>query len=176
MERNISPGLATGHQRRELTPPGPGRTIVLVNGFGSLRFVPERCLPLLGLACLLTACGGSGGSGTSPNAPSIANLRVSYSPPSPALGQATQISFIVDVVDPDGDWVGGSCRFTSGSGDLPIQPSGLPANATSGTAVCILAEAFGNSTVQVDLAVVDRAGHLSNILSGLVNIERPSRP
>ena len=101
---------------------------------------------------------------------------MSYSPPSPALRQATQISFIVDVVDPDGDWVGGSCRFVSGNGDLPIQPSGLPANATSGTAVCILSEAFANSTVQVDLAVVDRAGHLSNVLSGLVNVEGPSRP
>jgi hypothetical protein len=134
-----------------------------------------RCLLLLGLAGLLAACGGSGsGSGTSPNAPTITNLRVSYSPPNPVKGQATQVSFIVDVVDPNGDWVGGSCVFISGNGDLPIQASGLPPNALTGTAICTLAEAFGNSTVRIDLAVRDRAGNLSNVLSGEVNIERPS--
>jgi hypothetical protein len=101
---------------------------------------------------------------------------VSYSPASPAVGQATQISFIVDVVDPDGDWVGGSCVFVSGSGSLPIQDSGLPSNAPSGTAVCVLSEPFGNSTVRVDLAVVDRAGNGSNTLSGMVVIEGPRRP
>jgi len=131
---------------------------------------------LLGLACLLVACGSGGGGGTSPNSPTITNLRVSYSPAQPVVGQAIQVSFIVDVVDPDGDWVGGSCVFTSGSGQLPIQASGLPPNATTGTAVCVLSELFGNSTVTVDLAIVDRAGHLSNVLSGRVIIEAPHRP
>jgi hypothetical protein len=136
-----------------------------------------RCLLLLGLAGLLAACGSSGGgTGTSPNAPTITNLRVSYSPPNPVKGQATQVSFIVDVVDPDGDWVGGSCVFISGSGDLPIQTSGLPPNALTGTAICTLAEPFGNTTIRVDLAVRDRAGNFSNTLSGELNIEGPSRP
>ena len=57
----------------------------------------------------------------------------------------------------------------------PANPGvGAAPNALTGTAICTLAEAFGNSTVRIDLAVQDRAGNLSNVLSGEVNIERPS--
>jgi hypothetical protein len=104
--------------------------------------------------------------------PTIANLRVSYSPSNPFTGQTIQVGFIVDVVDPDGDWVLGSCRFVTGAIlDLPIQTSGVPTNATSGTAACFLNEVFQNNTVRIDIVVVDQAGHQSNVLIGLVNLE-----
>jgi hypothetical protein len=37
--------------------------------------------------------------------------------------------------------------------------------------VCGLVQIFQNETVQIDLTVVDQAGHQSNIVSGLVNLE-----
>lgn len=132
----------------------------------------ERWLLHLGLIFLLAACGSDGGSGPS-NAPTISNLRVSYTPPSPGPGTVTQVQFIVDVVDPDGDWVLGRCRFVTGNQvELPIQTvAGVPANAPSGTATCVLVEVFADDTVQVDLTVVDQAGHQSNVLSALVTLE-----
>jgi hypothetical protein len=85
----------------------------------------------------------------------------------------TEIGFIVDVVDPDGDWVLGRCQFVTGDQlALPIQTApGVPTSATSGTATCFLVETFSNSTVRADLTVVDQAGHQSNVLSGLVTVE-----
>jgi hypothetical protein len=91
----------------------------------------------------------------------------------------TQVQFIVDVVDPDGDWVRGLCRFVTGDQlELPVETPapGLPSNATSGTAVCGFVEIFQNETVEIDLTVVDQAGHQSNIVSGLVNLEGQRTP
>lgn len=123
---------------------------------------------LFGPILLLGACGGGGGAGPSnPNAPAIANLRVSYTPSNPLEGAPVQIAFFVDVVDPDGDWVNGTCQFTTADQiALPIAVGpGVPANATSGTATCLLIETFQNEWIRVDLTVVDRAGNQSNILS-----------
>ena len=143
-----------------------------MNGPGSSGTgLAGRWLPV-GLAILLAACGSDGGSGSSSNAPTISNLRVSYTPPNPFTGQVVQVGFIVDVVDADGDWVLGHCRFVTGNVlDLPIQTSGLATNATSGTALCPLNETFLNSTVRIDMVVVDQAGHQSNVVSGTVNLE-----
>ena len=141
---------------------------------GSSRIGPLWGLRPLGLALLVAACGSGGGSGSSSNGPTISNLRVSYSPGNPAPGSPTRVQFIVDVVDPDGDWVLGQCRFvTVDQLVVPVETPapGLPSNATSGTAVCGLVEIFQNDTVQIDLTVVDQAGHQSNIVSGLVNLE-----
>ena len=129
---------------------------------------------VVGLGLFAAACGGGGGTGPSPNAPTISNLRVSYSPPVPLRGVTMRVQFVVDVVDADGDWVPGQCHFVTGNQlVVPVQTPapGLPSNATSGTAVCEIIDVFDDETVQVDLAVVDQAGHQSNILSGLVQLE-----
>ena len=135
----------------------------------------------LALAFLLAACGsgGGGGSGPSPNAPRIENLRVSYVPANPVPGVVTQIGFIVDVVDSDGDWVNGRCHFVTGDQlVLPIRTAaGVPTNATSGTATCFYTAAFQGEDNRVDLAVRDRAGNQSNVLTAAVTLERiRSRP
>jgi hypothetical protein len=132
---------------------------------------PRRLLASL-LLPLLAACGSGGGTGPSPNAPSISNLRISYSPDNPIAGTVTQFGFIVDVVDPDGDWVLGRCQFVTGDQlALPIQTApGVPASATSGTATCILVATFEDESVRIDLTVVDQAGHQSNVLSALVTL------
>jgi hypothetical protein len=90
-----------------------------------------------------------------------------------------RVQFVVDVVDADGDWVPGQCHFVTGNQlVVPVQTPapGLPSNATSGTAVCEITDVFDDETVQVDLAVVDQAGHESNILSGLVQLEGRRAP
>ncbi len=138
-----------------------------------------RRLLVVGLGLFAAACGGGGGTGPSPNAPTISNLRVSYSPPVPLRGVTMQVQFVVDVVDADGDWVPGQCHFVTGNQlVVPVQTPapGLPSNATSGTAVCEIIDVFDDETVQVDLAVVDQAGHQSNILSGLVQLEGRRAP
>ena len=151
-------------------------TIKTVNRFGSPRLGLERGLLLLGVTVLLAACGGSGSSTAASSAPSIANLRVSYVPSTPIVGQPAQVVFFVDVVDPNGDWVGGSCLFLAGNVELPIQTSGLPANATSGTAQCVLNETFTNIPLKVQMVVVDKAGNQSNTLSGTVSVEGRRQP
>jgi len=130
----------------------------------------------LGLLPLLVACGTTSNSTTSStNAPTISNLRVAYVPAPPVTGQAVQVVFFVDVSDPNGDWVGGTCSFTSSSVNVPIQAPGLSATATSGTGQCVTSGTFTNTTVQVSLVVVDRAGNESNTLTGSVNVERPDQ-
>jgi hypothetical protein len=141
----------------------------------SLRTDLVRRLLPLGLMPLLVACNGSGSSTTAPNAPTISNLRVGYVPTTPVKGQPVQIVFLVDVVDPNGDWVGGTCSFISGAGNVPIQAPGVPTNATSGTGQCVVAGTFTNTSVEVDLVVIDQAGKQSNVLSGLVSVERPGQ-
>jgi len=93
-------------------------------------------------------------------------------------GTLIQVTFLVDVTDPDGDWVGGQCEFTTGDQlVVPVQTTGLPANATSGTALCSFIETFENDTRLIDIRLVDRAGHQSNVISALADIEgrRPRR-
>lgn len=146
-----------------------------MDGF-STRLNLVRRLLLLGLLPLLVACNGNSGSTTSSaNAPTISNLRVGYVPATPVKGQSVEIVMFVDVVDPNGDWVGGTCNFTTGSGTVAIEAPGLAANATSGTGQCVVTETFANTTVTVELAVVDRAGNQSNILTGSVQVERPGQ-
>ena len=120
-----------------------------------------------------------GSAAVSPNAPTISNLRVSFAPDNPVLGAPTRVQFIVDVVDPDGDWVLGLCRFVTGDQvevSVETPAPGLPSNATSGVAVCAQVVIFLNQPYVIYLTVVDQAGHQSNIVSGLVNLERrPAR-
>jgi len=121
----------------------------------------------LGLALLAAACGSDGGSGSSANAPNISNLRVTYTPGNPSPGVQTQVTFLVDVVDADGDWVGGQCDFVTGNElVVPVLTQGLPANATTGTAFCSFIETFQNEARLIDLRLIDRAGHGSNVLEG----------
>jgi len=138
-----------------------------VNECGSSGTGLSRRWLLPGLALVLAACGGSGGTGSSANAPLIGNLRVSYSPP-PALGAVTQVSFIFDVSDADGDWVLGRCTFITGVLEPPIQTGGLPTNATSGTGTCVVSETFTNTERLIELVIEDQAGHQSNVVSALV--------
>jgi len=99
---------------------------------------------------------------------------VSYTPTSAIPGTLIQVTFLVDVTDPDGDWVGGQCEFPTGDQlVVPVQTTGLPANATSGTALCTFIEVFQNDTVRIDLRLADRAGHVSNVISGLATLEGP---
>lgn len=127
---------------------------------------------VLGSVLLAAACGSSGGGAGTSGAPAIDNLRVAYSPAAPTPGALVEVGLLVDVVDADGDWVGGQCRFVTGNQlEVPVQTSGLPANATSGTAVCAFIETFTNDQVRIDLALVDRAGHESNIVSGVVVLQ-----
>lgn len=141
-----------------------------MRGSGPLTRV-RRLLPL-GFVLGLAACGSSSSSGSSANAPTITNLQVGYSPSNPFTGQVVQVAFIMNVLDPNADWVGGSCRFVTGNIlNLPIQASGVSADGRIGTATCILTEVFQNSTVRVDIVVIDQAGNQSNVLSGLVNLE-----
>jgi hypothetical protein len=133
---------------------------------------PRLLLWLLGLAFLAAACGSDGGSGSSTNAPIISNMRVSYTPGNPSPGVQTQVTFLVDVADADGDWVGGQCEFVTGDQlVVPIQTTGLPANATTGTALCPFIEVFQNNARLIDLRIVDRAGHPSNVLEGQANLQ-----
>ena len=134
----------------------------------------RRLLLFLGLIPLLVACNGSGSSNTSstsPNAPIIANLRVAYVPDPPVTRQPVQIIFVVDVADANGDWVGGTCAFGTGVVE-PIQAPGVPTSAINGTGQCVTSGKFENTIDQVDLAVIDRAGNVSNTLSGSVSLER----
>jgi hypothetical protein len=72
----------------------------------------------------------------------------------------------------DGDWVGGQCAFVTGNQlVVPVQTSGLPANATTGTALCSFIETFQNNTRLIDLQLIDRAGHPSNVLAGQATLE-----
>jgi hypothetical protein len=132
----------------------------------------------LGVALLAAACGSDGGSGSSSNEPNISNLRVSYTPGNPIPGTQTQVTFLVDVVDADGDWVGGQCEFVTGNQlVVPVQTTGLPSNATTGTALCSFSEIFQNDTRLIDLRLVDRAGHPSNVVEGQANLEgRSAQP
>ena len=99
---------------------------------------------------------------------------MSYASATPIPGTLIQVTFLVDVTDPDGDWVGGQCEFTTGDQlVVPVQTAGLPANATSGTALCSFIETFQNDTVRIDLRLADRAGHVSNVISGLATLEGP---
>ncbi len=132
----------------------------------------RRAWVLLGVALLATACGSSGGGAGSSGAPVIDNLRVTYSPAAPIVGALVQVGLLVDVVDADGDWVGGLCRFVTGNQlEVPVSTSGLPANATSGTAICAFVETFTNDQVRIDLVLVDRTGHESNVVSGEVVLQ-----
>lgn len=130
-------------------------------------------------ALFAPACGSSSGGGAgSSGAPVIDNLRVAYSPTNPTTGALVQVGLVVDVIDTDGDWVGGQCRFVTGNQlEVPVQTPGLPTNATSGTAICAFVETFTNDEFHIDLVLVDRAGHESNVLGGDVQLEgrRPRR-
>ena len=76
----------------------------------------------------------------------------------------------MDVVDADG--VLGQCQFVTGNQlVVPVQTTGLPANATSGTALCPFIETFQNDTVSIALRLVDQVGHQSNVLQGLATLE-----
>jgi hypothetical protein len=131
----------------------------------------------LGVTLLAAACGSDGGSGPSSNAPTISNLRVSYTPGNPSPGVQTQVTFLVDVADADADWVGGQCEFVTGNQlVVPVQTAGLPANATTGTALCSFIETFQNDTRLIDLRLIDRAGHPSNVLGGEATLEGRSPP
>jgi hypothetical protein len=99
---------------------------------------------------------------------------VGYSPFPPVKGQAAQVIFFVDVADPNGDWVGGKCHFGTGV-NVPLQAPGVPANATSGTGQCVVNETISNTTVEIDLSVIDLAGNQSNVLSGTVGLEGRGR-
>jgi hypothetical protein len=124
------------------------------------------------VALLAAACGSDGGSGSSARAPTISNLRVSYTPGNPSPGVQTQVTFLVDVVDADGDWVGGQCEFVTGNElTVPVTTTGASANATTGTALCSFIETFQNDTRLIDLRLVDRAGHPSNVLEGQAQLE-----
>lgn len=128
------------------------------------------------MALLAAACGSDGGSNSSANAPNISNLRVSYTPGNPSPGVQTQVTFLVDVVDNDGDWVDGQCEFVTGNElVVPVQTTGLAANATTGTALCSFIETFQNNTRLIDLRLRDRAGHASNVLEGQAQLEGRSR-
>ena len=96
-----------------------------------------------------------------------------YVPNPPVPGQPVQIVFVVDVADANGDWVGGTC---TGSVNVPIQAPGVATNATNGTGQCVASQTFTNTAGQVNLAVIDRAGNVSNTLSGTVSVERPAHP
>jgi hypothetical protein len=139
-----------------------------------------RLLWPIGLAVLAAGCDDDDGSGpsSSPNAPIISNLRVSYNPGNPTVGTLTQVTFLVDVADPDGDWVDGQCAFVTGNQlVVPVQPAGGRARTQTGTALCSFVVTFLNDTRQIDLRLVDGAGHASNVLSGLANLEgRSTRP
>jgi hypothetical protein len=53
----------------------------------------------------------------------------------------------------------------------------LPASATTGTAFCSFIETFQNNTRLINLRLVDRAGHASNVLGGQAQLEgRRARP
>ena len=81
------------------------------------------------------------------------------------------MTFLVDVVDADGDWVGGQCEFVNGDQlVVPVQTTGGPANATTGTALCPFIETFQNETRLIDLRLVDQAGHASNVVEGQANL------
>ena len=62
-----------------------------------------RLLWPIGLAVLAAGCDNDDGTGpsSSPNAPIISNLRVSYNPGNPTVGTLTQVTFLVDVADPE---------------------------------------------------------------------------
>jgi hypothetical protein len=128
----------------------------------------------LTLGLLATACGSDGGPALSPNATDHFQPARVLRAREPVGRAPTRVQFIVDVVDPDGDWVLGLRRFGTGNQlEVPVETPapGLPSNARIGTALCGLVEIFQNETVQIDLTVVDQAGHQSNIVSGLVNLE-----
>ena len=102
---------------------------------------------------------------------------MSYTPGNPSPGTQTQVTFLVDVADADGDWVGGQCEFVNGRSARGAGPDdGLPANATTGTALCPFIETFQNDTRLIDLRLVDQAGHASNVVAGQANLEGPRPP
>ena len=154
---------------RRCSPPWTRVSAVTDRGFATARAV-RRLFPL-SFALIAAACGGGSGTSMSANAPTIANLRVSYSP-LPIVGHPTKVTFLVDVTDADGDWVLGQCQFVTGDQVVvPVETSGLPVNATSGTALCSFIEIFLDELVAINLAIEDQAGHRSNVLSALADLE-----
>jgi hypothetical protein len=169
--------MREGHRRVDTRVDGRQYRSVVRSGSWKVRRSRLLLWPL-GVALLAAACGSDGGSGSSANAPTISNMRVSYTPANPIFGTVTQVTFLVDVVDPDGDWVGGQCEFVTGNQlVVPAQSAGLSPNPTVGIALCTFIERFGDETRQIDLRLVDRAGHQSNVISALADIEgrRPRR-
>lgn len=126
----------------------------------------RRLAVLLSVAGASFGCGGSssGSSGSSADAPTISNLTISK-------GADLSLSFRMDVADPDGDTVGGTCNitapgFVNASATIVANP-GVAPNATSGPLTCTLfvAPGFTGTPISGTISVTDARGKTSNQLS-----------
>lgn len=146
---------------------------------------PLRAVGLLLGMILAAGCGGGGdgGTATDPNAPVIANLRVSFGATctlsSGQRGTLEILSF--DYADADGNTSGGTLESTAGfvaGGPFvvtaPIPSPGVTITGTSSGTIsgtfCIFFGSNASATEQVRIA--DASGKISNTLT--VEVVRPS--
>lgn len=136
------------------------------------------------LVIVLAGCGGDGGGGPAapaPGVPVISNLNATFLAQGQRCdgGSGTVLSISVNYKDSDGDIRGGTLQTTGRcepSGFSDDENFALPSEATvtgetEGTVealVCVVG--FGSDTaITISVALVDKAGHSSNVLSKRVN-------
>jgi hypothetical protein len=136
------------------------------------------------LLALLSGCGGGHSSGPSASGPTpaIANLRTTLQPRTCTVSGLTgsRLDVAFDYADADGDLNGGTAETTTTfltstnrpvgdqfNRNFPIVTAEGTRAGTLSSAVCVR---FGilSSKLRLDVAVIDRAGHSSNVLSAEV--------
>ena len=155
-----------------------------------LKSLGTRAVLFSVLAIMLAGCGG-GSSGTTaaqPGVPVIANLVSGYRLGTCAQGRAGRpLAATVNYADSDGDVTGGTLKMratfhpSEQSFDLDF---GLPSSSatitgtTNGSITAFACATLGSRTTgfTVSVAVLDKAGNLSNILSAEFSTERSRVP
>lgn len=143
---------------------------------------PLRAVGFLMVLGLAAGCGGGGGGGSSvdPNAPVIANLRVTFgSRCTLASGQPGTLELLAfDYTDADGNLRGGTLENTTtanAGGSMTFTPP-IPSSdvvisgTTSGTIGIGFCTRFGsNATITEQVRIADASGKISNTLSLVVS-------
>lgn len=150
-----------------------------------LKRIAIQTVPFLVLAIVLAACDGDHGgpAAPAPGVPQISNLNASFQGGCTVEGRTgTVLSETLNYSDSDGDVRGGTLQTTgrfepSGNSidlNFPLPSKASVTGTTEGTIQAFACVGFGTGSTALTLSValLDAAGHSSNILSTRLN--RPS--